>query len=348
MRHQSRKLSAAGLALYSLLLTSGCSKSRHEASEVYYLVASNIKIPYWQSAFAGLQRATSELGVRAEMVGPDSYSPILQRDHFKRVLAEKPAGIMISAADPELMKPEIDAAVAAGIPVITMDSDVPGSRRLFFIGTNNFQAGLMGGRVLAQKLNRKGQVIVYTIPTQANLVERLRGYEEALAPTEIKVVQTIDIRGDPTVAFDRTMEIIEKSKLNIDAFVCLEATAGKEVAEVLERRKAEGTTVIAMDTDKETLDWIEKGRIAATIAQKPFTMAYVGLRMLDNMHHYKPGKLDTDWSQDLQATVPAVVDTGASLIDKTNVDAMRKSSATHLAELLGWVRPWLGQPPAYR
>jgi muramidase (phage lysozyme) len=40
--------------------------------------------------------------------------------------------------------------------------------------------------------------------------------------------------------------------------------------------------VIAMDTDPETLDWIKKGGIAATIAQKPYTMADVGIQMLDN------------------------------------------------------------------
>jgi ribose transport system substrate-binding protein len=339
MHHRSRKLSAASLAVYSLLLASGCSKSRHEDTEHYYLVASNIKIPYWRTAFAGLERAASELKIRAEMIGPDVYDTKLQRDQFRQLLSKKPSGIMVSAADPELMKPEINAAVAAGIPVITMDSDAPGSRRLFFVGTNNYQAGLMGGRVLVQKLNRKGQVIVYTIPTQANLVERLRGYEEAIAGTDIKIVQTIDVRGNPALSFDTTMDIIEQGKLNIDGYVCLEATAGKEVAEVLERRKVKGKTIVAMDTDRETLDWIEKGGIAATVAQKPFTMAYFGLRMLDDLYHNKPSKLDADWAQDLQSIVPAVVDTGASLIDRTNLDVMRKSATPQIAQLLRLSRP---------
>src|SRR4051794_37723833 len=121
MHHQFRKLAAAGLAFYAVLLTSACSKSRHEGTELYYLVASNIKLPYWQAALAGLGRAGTELTVRAEMVGPDVYDAKAQRDFFKDVVAKKPSGIMISAADPELMKPEIDAAIAAGIPVITMD-----------------------------------------------------------------------------------------------------------------------------------------------------------------------------------------------------------------------------------
>jgi ribose transport system substrate-binding protein len=120
------------------------------------------------------------------------------------------------------------------------------------------------------------------------------------------------------------MEIIEGKKLNVDAFISLEATSGKEIAEVLSRKNITGKTVIAMDTDDQTLEWIEKGGIAATIGQKPFTMAYVGVRMLDDIHHNKPEPLDTDWAQTLQSLVPSVVDTGSTLIDRSNVSALRK------------------------
>ncbi len=61
------------------------------------------------------------------------------------MIARKPAGMLVSAADPKLMQPEIDKALAAGIPVIAIDSDAPESQRLYFIGTNNLQAGRLGG-----------------------------------------------------------------------------------------------------------------------------------------------------------------------------------------------------------
>ena len=70
-----------------------------------------------------------------------------------------PAGILVSAADPELMRDAIDSAAAAGIPVITIDSDSPKSKRLTFIGTNNYQAGQMSGNFSAKELNGKGNVI---------------------------------------------------------------------------------------------------------------------------------------------------------------------------------------------
>ena len=323
----SRSIHRGALSvLFLALLAAGCSGGRHETTETYYLVASNIDLPYWKAALAGLHRAAGDLKVKAEMAGPSTYNPKEQRDMFRTIVAKKPSGILVSVADPELLRGEINAAIAAGIPVITLDSDAPASQRLFFIGTNNHQAGMTGGRVLAERMHRKGNIVVFSIPAQNNLVERLRGYEAALANTEIKILQTVDVHGDPTVAFDKTMEMLDSQKLKVDGFVCLEATAGKEVADVLARRKVEGKIVIAMDTDEGTLDWIEKGGIAATVAQKPFTMAYYGLRVLDDLHHNKPAKLDSNWSQDLQSPLPAVIDTGSALIDKSNVSAFRKAA----------------------
>lgn len=115
--------------------------------------------------------------------------------------------------------------------------------------------------------------------------------------------------------------------MKVDGFVCLEATAGKEVADVLTRQNAKDKVVLAMDTDESTLEWIEKGAIAATVAQKPFTMAYYGLCALDEIHHNKPAQLNTDWRQNLQAVVPSIIDTGSSLIDKSNVSTVHKSAA---------------------
>jgi ribose transport system substrate-binding protein len=324
---RSRNAITASVALAAAgLFTSACSQSRHAPEEKYYLVGSNIKLQYWQKAGAGLDSAAGKLGIHAEFVGPDSYNPKEQLEAFRRAVAKKPSGIMISASDKTLLNEDINAAVAAGIPVITMDSDAPDSHRLFFVGTNNYQAGVMGGRTLVQKLGRKGNVVVFTIPAQENLIDRLKGYQDAIANTDIKIVQTIDDRGDPTVAFDKTTEIIEK-KEKVDAFVCMDSTAGSEVAEALSRKNIQGKIIIAMDTNEGTLGWIEKGMIAATIGQKPFTMAYFGLHLLDDLYHHKPASIDGKWAQDLESPFPSAVDTGSSLIDQSNLSLIRKPGA---------------------
>lgn len=321
MLRSHRILPSAFIAAFSIVLLS-CG-SDHSSDEYYVLVATNLQIPYWKTAGTGLGNAAAQLkGVRSEFVGPQSFDPKAERDALDEAVQKRATGILISVADPNGIKDSIDKAIAAGIPVITIDSDAPASKRLFFIGTNNYGAGFTGGQRLAQELKGKGNVVVFTMPDQHNLQDRLRGYKDALARTpDIKITRVVDIQGDPRIAFDTTTQIVGKERDKVDAFVCLEAQSGKEVAGVLNSYHVTGKVVIAMDTDQETLDWIQKDMIAATISQKPYTMAFVGLQMLDNLYHHKPSSLDMDWSKDSFAPIPAFVDTGSALIDKSNVAA---------------------------
>ena len=315
------KLNAA-LLLSFLTVLGGCTGSTgHKSNEKYYLVSSNVKLQYWQSAAAGLFKAAKQLDVSAEMVGPDTYDAQAEQVAFRSALAKKPAGILVSAADPNLLKADIDAAIGQGVPVITIDSDTPASKRLTYIGTNNREAGRMGGERLAKEMGGKGNVIIYSMLAQANVEERLHGYKDALADSPgIKIVEVVNMKGDPRVVFDATSEIVDKGKLKPDAFACLEAISCKEVADVLGRKKITGKVIIAMDTDQGTLDWIKKGSIAATIAQKPFTMAYFGVKLLGDLFLNKLPTLDRNFSTDAQSPLPMFIDTGATVIDKSNVD----------------------------
>jgi ribose transport system substrate-binding protein len=304
-----------------LLLLGGCG-SGGDSNGKYYLISANIQLPYWQAAGAGFLEAAKRLNLQAEFVGPETYDPKAQQLEFERIAKTKPNGILISPANPDLMKADIDAAVAAGIPVLTMDADAPTSRRLLFIGTNNYQAGVMGAKVAVKELHGKGNVVVLTIPAMANLGDRLRGYRDIFAAyPEVKIMRVVDIGGNPRIAAEATEQIISKEKDKVDAFVCLEAVAGKAVAEVLDHDNVKGKTVVAMDTDSETLAWIKKGVIAATIAQKPFTMSYVGLSLLDNLHRYPPASTEQNWPANPFAPLPAFIDTGAILVDRNSVDA---------------------------
>jgi ribose transport system substrate-binding protein len=313
------------------LSTSLLSCGPHDSSEYFVFVAANVQVPYWQAAGAGFTKAGSQFKVRTDFLGPKTYDPKAERDALDQAVQQKATGILLGVTDPVLLKDSIDKAIAAGVPVITMDSDAPASKRLFFIGTNNYEVGMTGGLRLAQELKGKGNVVVFTMPDQHNMQDRLHGYRDALERTpNIKITRVVDIQGDPRIAFDTTTQIIGKEKDQVDAFVCLEAQSGKEVAGVLNSYHVTGKVVMAMDTDPETLQFIQSGAIAATISQKPYTMAFVGMQMLDNLYHHRPSSLQTDWSKDSFAPIPAFVDTGSALIDKSNVDSFlqAKQSAT--------------------
>lgn len=318
----------ARLIFCALLVVLTSCGSAHDQDEKYFLVSTNVKIPYWQAGSAGLFQAAAQLKVRSEFAGPDTYDPKAEQKAFQQAVQSKPTGILVSVADPSLLKDDIDQAVAAGIPVITVDSDAPASKRLLFVGTDNYHAGQIGGQRLAKEMNGKGNVVIFTIPEQANLKERLRGYRDALeASPQIRITRVVDMKGDSRIAFDTATEILgQDKKERTDAFVCLEALAGKEVATVLSQHGVKDKVVLAMDTDEDTLSWIQKGVIAATISQKPYTMSFVGLKMLDDLYHHKLSSLTADWARDSFAPIPAFVDTGSSLVDKTNVDALIAAS----------------------
>ena len=310
-----------------LLAITGCE--RHSTSENYYLISNNIKLPYWQSANAGFMKAAAQYGVTGHLRGPDNYDPQAEVGEFRKAAATKPAGILVSVADAALMTPEIDKAVAAGIPVITMDSDAPNSHRLYFIGTNNMDAGRLGGQRAVKKLGGKGNIVFFSMPGQPNLDERLKGYIDIFEDhPQMKIVDVFNIKGESGNAFDKAQQFVGKTGAEkIDAFICLEASAGKDVAEVLKRANATDRLLIAMDIDPDTLNLIKAGSIDSTISQKPYTMAYVGLKGLDEVHHYLPKQFRTDYGVNSFSPYPVFVDTGTSLIDKTNVDMLLENSA---------------------
>src|ERR1700678_227884 len=320
LKTREKQILLATLAMALSMIVGGCE--RHEKSEHYFLIATNINLTYWQSAHEGFTRAAAEYGVSEEIRGPEAFTPTIEVDEFRAAVARKPAGILVSVADPSLMGPEINKAIAAGIPVITVDSDAPDSQRLYFIGTNNLEAGRLGGQRVTAELNGKGNVVFFTMPGQPNLEERLKGYKDAFsAYPGIKIVEVFDMKGESGTAMDKANEYLARTGASkIDAFICLEASAGKDVGEAFKRNKVQGTLLMAMDVDRATLDLVKDGTIQATISQKPYTMALLGLKALDDIHHYPLKPLNRVYELDPMSLLPAFVDTGVSLVDKSNVD----------------------------
>lgn len=305
----------------------GCQ--RHSYSEKYYLISNNMQLPYWQTAVAGFNRAARQYGVKAVVAGPNTYDAQAELEALQNAVAAKPNGILISVADPALLTPEINAAIDAGIPVITMDSDAPHSHRLFFIGINNREAGHLGGQRVVDKLGGKGNVVFFTMPGQPNLDERLNGYEEIFASHPgIKTVEIFNIKGDSGNAFDATQRYVTQTGANkIDAFVCLEASAGKDVGEVLRRDNLKDRLLVAMDVDPDTLNLIKDGVIDTTIAQKPYTMGFFGLKMLDEIYHYPHKPIRTDYAVNTFSPYPVFIDTGTAEVNKDNVDIYLQQAA---------------------
>jgi len=319
-----------GMAVFLVAaFSASCRKPFHEETEKYILVAANINLEYWQEAGAGFNDAARGLGVKADFRGPTYYSADDELKIFKEAVAQHPTGILVSPARPEVFNSAINDAIAAGIPVITMDTDAPDSKRILYIGTDNRQAGMESGRQIVRLMNGKGRLVVITVPGQLNMDERLRGAQEVLAKSSgIKMVHTLDDQGDPRVANDLVSDLFKKDE-TVDGILCLEASGGPGAGETLYRLNLGGKIpVVAMDMNPETLDFIQQKVISVTIGQKPYTMAFYGLRFLDDLHHNVVHEY-TDWRTAPASPLPSRVDTGTDVVDAGNLAAFRAAMASH-------------------
>jgi ribose transport system substrate-binding protein len=305
-----------------------CVSCGSRSNDRYIFVASHITLPYWQEAKMGFLAAGQEMGVNAEFTGSSSYSPGQELKAFESAAASHPSGILVSPAQAGLFQDPINRAIQSGIPVICVDSDSPQSRRVLFIGTNNYEAGVTSGKLIASLAHERGRIVVITIPGQLNLDQRLRGVQDALKPySYMSVYEIANDQGVPELADQEVSSLLQKN-VEVNGILCLEASGGPGAARAVDRYGDGGKIpVVAMDANPETLDWISKGVITATVAQKPYTMAFYGLRFLYNLHHESVHEFKADWQKAPVSPLPSVVDTGTEVINASNVDEYRSALA---------------------
>ncbi len=182
---------------------------------------------------------------------------------------------------------------------------------------------------MAALIPGKKNIAVITISDQNNLDDRVAGVADALSNfPALKLTKILDDKGDARSAFDQVSELIQK-KEKVDGIICLEATGGSGAAEAVHHFNMEGKLpIVAFDNDPETLDWIDRGVITATITQKPYVMSYYGLKFLDDLHHNAVHQFK-DWRTALAAPMPTFVDTGTVVVDKNNLKVYREALPAH-------------------
>jgi ribose transport system substrate-binding protein len=285
--------------------------------QLYIEVSAIGNNDYFYDHKMGMEMVGKELGVRTEYVGPADYDMNAMVSALEQAIAKKPQGLVVVGFEPSL-NAIVDKAVAQGIPVVTVDADLPGSKRLAFVGTGNYTAGVVGGNKLASLLNGKGKVAIMTKPGQSNLEERIAGYKAALANYKgITVVQIADTQSDPVVAAQAAATLLQKYP-DLAGIACVEAAGGSGAATAVREAKKTGQVkIVSMDRGNEVLDAIKEGVISASVAQQTALMPYYATTILFNLYNSKVA-ITSDNKAAGVLGIPAVVDTGAIVIDSSN------------------------------
>jgi len=288
--------------------------------ETYVEVLALVNLPYFIDHRLGIEFAGKELGVKTKFVGPVDYDMTAMINTFEQVIAEKPAGILVVGFDPAL-KPSIDKAIEAGIPVVTLDAEVYGSKRYTFLGTGNVNAGHAGAKKLAEAIGGKGKVALITKVGQSNLEERIQGYKDEFAANykDIEVVQIIDDQSDSAKAADGLKAVLQRIP-DLAGVGCVEAAGGVGAATAVKELDLVGkVNIVSMDRDDNTLKFIEDGTIFASVAQKTALMSYLGTKFLYYYNH-APVPVVPDNKTAGIIPLPESVDTGTIIITKDNAN----------------------------
>jgi len=286
----------------------------------FAIVPKAMNNPFFDVARDGCLKRAKELGnVECIYKGPVEHEPATQAQIIQDFVTQKVDGLAISVADVAAMTKSIEAATAAGIPVITFDADAPGSKRIAYIGTNNKDFGLALGKQLAQLKPEGGKyAIVSGGPGAKNLAERVDGVRESLKGTK-----WVEVQGSPTFCNDdpalaiQQMADLRTATPDLGAIVPIGgwpmfAPEGYK-AFVNKNKKdidAGKFTLVVADTLKMQLELLRDGYSNALTGQRPFEM---GEKSMDTLLAIKKG-----------AKVPEVIYTGLDLVTKDNVAQMLK------------------------
>jgi len=297
-------------------LSSG--RSAVHADQLYVEVSALGNLDYFYDHKLGLKMAGEFLGVQTEYIGPAEYDMTAMVTAFEQVLAKPNLKGVLVVGFEDVLVPTIDKAVGRGIPVVTLDADLPTSQRIAFVGTGNFQAGHQGGRKLAELIGGRGKVALMTKSGQSNLEERIRGYRSALSDFEgIEIVQVVDTKSDSGIAAQVASAVLDRHP-DLAGLACVEAAGGVGAAAAVRERGLVGQVkIVAMDRGNDILGLIGEGVIDATVAQQTALMPFYGTQILYNLQNATvPIAEDNEKAGVLG--VPPVIDTGVIIVDKTN------------------------------
>lgn len=289
-----------------------------QSDQLYVEISALGNLDYFYDHKLGLRLVGEALGVRTEYVGPAEYDMAAMIAAFEQALARPGLKGIVVVGFEDTLVPVINKAVDRGIPVVTVDADLPSSRRIAFVGTGNYQAGYEGGRKLSELLGGHGKVAVLTKSGQSNLEERVRGYRAALAESAgMELVQVADTQSDAAIAAQAAATLLERHQ-DLAGLACVEAAGGLGAATAVRERGLVGQVhIVAMDRGNDILELIGDGVIDATVVQQTALMPYYATQILYNLAN-RPVPITSDNAAAGVQGVPAVIDTGVILVDREN------------------------------
>lgn len=212
-------------------------------------------------------------------------------------------GLAICAVNSPLISRRITALTEKNIPVITLNSDLPDSPRLCFVGQNYYQSGRIAGELLSKCIPKKGRILAVA----GNLEfdghrQRLNGFQERICETgigkdQITVVQTFN---DYQTTYDKVYKQLELHPDLSAIYMANRSVAGcTQAVRALERKAS--LKIICHDFSESTRRLLADGSIDFTISQNIYQQGYLPLIFL--REYLQKGKLPENTTQNTNISI---------------------------------------------
>jgi len=255
-----------------------------ERGDLNFIVVSHGQAsdPFWSVVQQGVAQAAEDMGVTAEYQAPPTFDMAAMAQLIDAAVATEPDGLVVSVPDASALGPSIEAAVEAGIPVVTMNSgsDVAAELgALTHVGQTEFEAGFGGGERMAEAGATNALCVNQEVGNTA-LDLRCQGFTEAMEAAGGTVEVLAVELADPTGSQQRIEAALTEDE-TIDGVLTLGPTGAAPALAALEASgRAEDVQIGTFDLSPEVLEAIRDGEMLFAIDQQQYLQGYLPIVLL--------------------------------------------------------------------
>ncbi len=282
--------------------------------------------PFWDAMGKGLEQARDELKTDATWQAPQQADNNAQKRVFEDALAAGCDGIGVSPIQADAFASVIDDAIDRGVPVITFDSDSEKSKRLLYIGTNNYEAGKAAGMEARKLFPNGGNLVAFVGNMSAqNARDRYQGFLDAIKGSNIKMLK--DPYEDDKDAVGRARRNVADAIVRygdqLNGLVGLYSYNGPAIVdEVVKQNLRSKLKIICFDGEPKTLKNLQAGLVDVTVVQKPYEFGRIATKALYLINRKGLKGALEEMTPELEAAGMkvngAVIDTGVQVITPAN------------------------------
>lgn len=245
--------------------------------------------PFYQVMELGVNAAARDFGIEVFLPQyPSTWGPSAQTPILEAMVARGDLDyIILAPVDKEQMIAPLQAAVDAGIKIITVDTFLgdgdyvngPVTFPLTYIGSDNVEGGRIAGRALAERLGGQGKVYVQNTNVGVSTTEqRGQGFMEAIAEFPGMELVGMDYNlDDASTSAAQTSAVLQRVPdlagiFGVNVFSALGAGNAVKNAGL-----GGAVEVIAFDATMEAMENLDLGVVSMVIAQKPYDMGYLAV-----------------------------------------------------------------------